>query len=810
MQKALLIAEKPSLRRTIEDVYNKHKKEIPYEIVFYEQRGHLLTLKTPDEIDDSLKEWKLDTLPFHPEDYGGFKYKIINDKKVGTFLTSKERFKAIKEELNSGDYDFVINAGDPDQEGELLIRIVLSALKNKLPIKRYWSNATNEPKVLEALKNLKDDMADPMLVNLLNAAYGRQHSDYRFGMNLSRTASLKMDSRVALGRVKTPIMSIVCKREEEIKNFKPSTCYGVKAEYVENFTGQLLDSSATKAEDDKDMSQGLIWFDTEDEANDFIKTLSLQAKVVEYTSKKTKTTAPKLFKLATAQIAAGKLGYSSDQTLAIIQSLYEKGYMSYPRTDCEYLSSSDNFEDMLRSAASVPELAPYIKTIKRETISKIKTDKKYVDDAKLAESGHSALTPTSKCPDIESLSPEEKDIYTLICRQFIAVFLPPLLQNKTTLITEICGHTFKSSGKTLIDAGFSRIFGTKYTDTEIPVHENGDVIEVTKFSTVSKTTTCPKRFTDGDLIAACEAPHKYLFDKKYASLGKNLKIGTPATRSSIIKELIVKDKYLQKTNDKKTTYIVPTPMGVAIYNNLKDCDICKIDLTAEWEEQLEKVRKGTMSLPELEKEMISHVNRLVENIKASDMKTIEKTEKTYPIVGVCPKCGKEVKSGPKGFFCSGYKEGCKFGAYKGICDSIITDNEFAKLINGETIKKIIKKDKSKWEQEINFDVNTGKYIFIKNEPTSVEYKCPQCGGSMTDKGIIIECDSNCGFKFWKNRSDGKSLTSSQINSFFTTGSTGTIKGIRKKSGGTFNAAIVLKEDKSGVEYKFPASKKGKF
>lgn len=802
MQKALLIAEKPSLRKTIEDVYNKHKREIPYEIVFCEQCGHLLTLKAPDEIDESLKEWRWDTLPFHPEDYGGFKYKIITK--------NKERFKTIKEELDSGDYNFVINAGDPEQEGELLIRIVLSALKNKLPIKRYWSTATNEPKVLEALKNLKDDMADPMLVNLLNAAYGRQHSDYRFGMNLSRAASLKMDSRVALGRVKTPIMSIVCKREEEIKNFKPSTCYGVKAEYVENFTGQLFDSSATKAEDDKDISQGLIWFDTEDEANDFIKTLSPQAKVVEYTSKKTKTTAPKLFKLATAQIAAGKLGYSSDQTLAIIQSLYEKGYMSYPRTDCEYLSSSDNFEDMIKSATSVLELVPYIKTITRETILNIKANKKYVDDVKLAEAGHSALAPTSKKPDIETLSSEEKEIYTLICRQFIAVFLPPLLQNKTTLITEICGHSFKSNGKTLIDAGFSNIFGTKYTDVEIPVHKNGDVIEVSEFSPVSKTTTCPKRFTDADLITVCEAPHKYLFDKKYASLGKNLKIGTPATRSSIIKELIVKDKYLQKTNDKKTTYIVPTPMGVAIYNNLKDCDICKIDLTAEWEEQLEKVRKGTMSLPELEKEMISHVNRLVENIKASDMKTIEKTEKTYPIVGVCPKCGKEVKSGPKGFFCSGYKEGCKFGAYKGICDSIITDNEFAKLINGETIKKIIKKDKSKWEQEINFDVNTGKYIFVKNEPTSVEYKCPQCGGSMTDKGIIIECDSNCGFKFWKNRSDGKSLTSSQINSFFTTGSTGTIKGIRKKSGGAFNAAIVLKEDKSGVEYKFPASKKGKF
>ena len=804
MQKALLIAEKPSLKRVIEEVYNKHKKEIAYDITFYEQRGHLLTLKTPDEIDDSLKEWKWETLPFHPEDYGGFRYKIISDKKIGTFLTSKERFYAIKKELETGEDDFVINAGDPDQEGELLIRIVLSALKNKLPIKRYWSNATDEPKVLEALKNLKDDNKDPMLINLLAAAYGRQHSDYRFGMNLSRAASLKMNSRVALGRVKTPIMSIVCRREDEIKNFVPSTCYGIKVNYSEGFSGQLFDDSVEESDDDKDPSKGLIWFDTEKEAVDFIKPLSTasSAKVVEYTSKKVKTTAPKLLKLATAQIAAGKLGYSSDQTLAIIQSLYEKGYMSYPRTDCEYLSSTENLEAMINSVTSIPDFVPYIKEITKESISKVKATKKYVDDSKLKASGHSALVPTSKKPDFASLSNEEKDIYMLICRQFIAIFLPPLIQNKTTLVTDISGNRFKSNGKTLIDAGFSRIFKTKFTDTEIPVHKKEDAIGISGFENIAKTTTCPKRFTDADLIAVCEAPHKYLYDKKYKALGKELKIGTPATRSSIIKELIVKDKYLQTNTDKKVTYVIPSPTGTAIYNNLKDCDICKIDLTAEWEEQLERVRRGTLALSELEKEMIEHVNRLVEDIKNADMNTIASTSKSYATVGTCPKCGKEVKSGPKGFYCTGYKDGCKFGACKSICDSSITDTEFSKLINGEIIKKMIKKGDSNWEQEISFDKEAGKYVFIKHEPTSVKYNCPKCGSSMTDKGRVIECNDNCGFKFWKNRSDGKSLTDVQIENFFKTGSTGKIKGIRKKSGGTFTAAIVLKDDKSGTEYKF--------
>ena len=235
MKRALLIAEKPSLRRTIEDVYNKHQSEIPYNITFMEQRGHLLTLKYPNEIDEAQKEWSWENLPFHPEEHGGWQYKIISEKKVGSFLTAEERFKNIREELSSGSYDFVINAGDPDQEGELLVRIVLSAIRNTLPIKRYWSNDTTEEKVLEALQNLRDDDNDPMLKNLLAAAYGRQHSDYRFGMNITRAATLRMGTMVACGRVKTPILAIVCRRENEIKNFKPSTPYGVVANYAEGF-----------------------------------------------------------------------------------------------------------------------------------------------------------------------------------------------------------------------------------------------------------------------------------------------------------------------------------------------------------------------------------------------------------------------------------------------------------------------------------------------------------------------------------------------------------------------------------------------
>ena len=264
MLKMLLIAEKPDLMRQIETVYNSHRSEIPYEITFVSQRGHLVTLKQPDEIDEDLKVWNWESLPIHPEKHGGWQYKVIQEKKTGKFLTAQERFAQIKKEIHSGNYDGIINAGDPDQEGELLIRIVLRYAGNTLPVKRFWTNDLTEKAIVDALKNLKDDDKDPMLTNLLAAAYGRQHSDYRFGMNLSRAATLKMNRTISCGRVETPILAIVCRRENEIRNFVPSTSYGIKAEYKEGFDGKYFDLSESSSDEnaDEDAKNGVVYFKT--------------------------------------------------------------------------------------------------------------------------------------------------------------------------------------------------------------------------------------------------------------------------------------------------------------------------------------------------------------------------------------------------------------------------------------------------------------------------------------------------------------------------------------------------------------------
>ena len=805
--RALLIAEKPSLRRTIEAVYKKYIKEIPYQIDFMDQRGHLLTLVLPDEMDPSLKKWSWSTLPIEPEKLGGWRYKVIQERKTGNFLTSAERYDAIRKKLQTGSYDFIINAGDPDQEGELLIRIVLAELKRELlnskaklnneleriteaksatelgndsdvkledkhraysdaetkadiPIKRFWSNDTTEPKVLEALKNLRDDDNDPMLVNLLKAAYARQHSDYRVGMNISRAASLKMDSRVACGRVKTPIMSIVCRRELEILNFVPSTVYGVKVRYEEGFEGQLAepgvlnsagtkgnakglkDDKASKDEDkaleadkkkqakqdadsnaktgeteEKEEGAGLIWFDTKEEAEALIKTLSGPARVLKFQSRKQETQPPKLYKLATLQIAAGKLGYSSAKTLEIVQSLYEKGYVSYPRTDCEFISSNEKLYELLRSCMGVPGLEEYIKTITNGAIKKVRSSNRWVNDKKLQEAGHSALIPTTYKPDFARLTKEQQDIYRLICRQFTAIFLPPLVQKKVELIADISGQLFRSTGKTLVDEGYSRIFGTKSTDAMIPQHKTGDVIPTESFELAEKTSSCPKRFTDADLIAVCEAPHRFLTDMSHKALGRALKIGTSATRASIIEELIKRDKYLQRRKEKKTEYIVPTEDGMHIYERLKDRKICQVDMTAEWEEQLELIREGKLELSAFEEGMRQDVRAMIEDIRSlgTDRRTggNNSASQGFRIVGSCPECKGSILSGPKGFFCSNYKSGCGVGAYKSVelpgneqMSYSVSDAEFAKLIRGETIN-VTKGDRS---FKLSYDLASRKIL----------------------------------------------------------------------------------------------------
>lgn len=800
MQKALLIAEKPDLMRKIQAVYEKYIGNLTYKIVFAAQRGHLVTLKLPHEIEEDRKNWKWENLPFHPEDHGGWQYKLCPDTGTsGKYMTTQERFEKIKEEIRSGNYDFVIHAGDPDQEGELLVRLVLEYVNNKLPVKRFWTNDLTEKHILKALKDLRDDDNDPVLQHLLDAAKARQHSDYRYGMNISEAATLRMQSRVACGRVKTPLLAIVVRRENEIRNFVPRTEYGVKAIYDKGFGGQLCGGVNDDEENDN-----LTWFDTKQEAADLINRLGNTAIIKSYKTERKETLPPKLFKLATLQIEAGKLGYNDRDTLKIIQGLYEKELLSYPRTDCEYLSSDEDFIGILRSLLPHAELAPFVKTVNKEAVSRVRKTKKWVNDKALEDAGHSAIRPTTK--PATGLTEEESDIYMLVARRFVSIFLSPLVQDQTTVITDIDNKNFISRGKRLISKGYTELLKTEFKDQIIPELQENELLRVKEYELAEKTSVCPQRYTSPDLIAVCENPAKFLEDKSLKKLGKRLSIGTPATRSSIIRQLISVDHYLKEQKKGKKTYLIPTQKGEQIIENLADCAICKVDMTGYWEERLEMVRQGKLDLASLESEMRQNVDRMILEIRDAKMNPIKAPLRKE--VGTCPNCGEKLIEGDKNIYCRGYKNGCKISLFKNINGARFTGDEFIQLLSGKVLEKKMKAKNSgrTYQQKVRWDAEECRLAFIQGqrrtqEQKKTEHKCPICDEPLYDAGAYLNCKA-CDFRLWKIAS-GVTLTEEDIDDLCTGMITRrVISGMTSKSGKTFSARIKIDTENKKTIYEF--------
>lgn len=809
----LLIAEKPDLMRKIHAVYEAHESSLPFRLTFLAQSGHLVALKTPSELDEKLKTWEWEDLPIEPERYGGWQYKIIKEKAGSHFQTAQERYAAIARAIDSHAYSFVINAGDPDQEGELLVREVIAYAHCTLPVYRFWTNDLTEEAILGALRNLRDDDHDEMLQNLFKAAQARQHSDYRVGMNLSRACTLKMGSRVACGRVKTPILAIVVRREDEIRHFQPQTVYGVVADYAEGFRGTLVHQDdmeegeteigdKTEEENPKE-EKGAVWFEKPGEADEVIRALSGQdARVLSVTSRRVTRYAPKLYKLATAQMDAGRLGYDASDTLAVIQRLYEKQVLSYPRTGCEYLSSHEPLPDMLMSAASVPELAPYVAGITEEGMANMSRSSRWINDRALQEEGHSALCPTTHVPDWGSLDKAEQDIYRMICTRFVEAFLPPLLQDQTVLTARIGEKRFRSTGRTLVDAGYTVLENRKNGGMEIPAHAWGDLLAVRALNRSERTSVCPKRFTTPDLIGVCERPEKYLGDVSLKRLGQKLKIGTPATRAGIIEELIERDHYLVRTREGKSSRetVRPSETGEAIIRNLTGSAICSVDMTGEWEELLEKVRRGELNLPDLEDQMKQNVVHLLDDIRSRTMQPLPGVHQT-DVIGTCPKCGGRLIRGTKQFYCSNWKaKGCRAGGFLEQYGAHVTNEEFLAMLDGQTIRKTVTWKGQSWEQPMRCDAD-GRIECIREEkPTN--WTCPVCGKPIRKTPSGYACagveDKSCGVAL-RFMVCGIMITEEEWNKLFTTGQTDVLSGFYSEKKKTkFDARLAAVRGANGL------------
>lgn len=775
MAKALLIAEKPSLMREVQKTYNKHKSKFKDEIDFQTFKGHTMSLKMPGELNPVWEKWSLSTLPIIPDNLD---YKVDPSK--------NKIYNEIKKQIKNGGYDYLINCCDPGREGQAIFHTFIRSLNCKLPVKRMWHLDLTEEKLLDALLNLRDDLNEPALYNMTEASILRAKFDWLIGMNYSPAYTLRANTgkAIGVGRVMTPTLAILVNRELEIKNFVPKDYYQIEGDFGD-FTGTYF-NIVDKKENTR--------LDTMEDVEKILKSLSLNpndSKIISTEKKKNLKYAPSLHNLSNIQAEASRaFGYTPKKTLELVQSLYEKKLVSYPRTNSEYLTKAmtKDFNRMLACLRSVPDLGEHVDKVLSEPkrLSDVASNKSYVDDSKVTD--HYAITPTGNTADLSILSPDEGNIYTLIAKRFLSIFMDPQATERTVIITENNSHKFKTNGTILLDKGYTVLYGTTVNNKMLPPLSKGDTVTLLNTTTTSKKTSPPNRYSDASLIETMVDVAKLVEDKNLKDVMREAKgIGTEATRADIIEKL-VKNKYIVRKGKGNTKQIHATEYGISIIEGLRGQEIILPELTAEWESKLSNIEKCIYSPKDFEKEMIKYIDTNTRAMMKMTVK-IEGVKDSRKTVGTCPRCkNHEIVEETKGFRCLGYKdESCDFKVwkesnyYKG---KVIGVKEMQTLLKGECIFGNLK---------LNDDT---KLEYVQQAPKEAVGQCPICGKDVKENSKAFGCtgylDKACSFAIWKEVS-GVTLTENDAKALLSGNPTETKTFTKKDKSGTFNTTLIIKD-----------------
>ena len=697
--KYLFIAEKPSVMRQVRDTYNKHKAEIVKkigEIDFVALSGHICRWEEPSEYAKwkDLK-WSEMELPLIPESF------VVVRK---TDKHSNEVLSNVKETIKKNKYDGLIVGTDSDTEGNGIFYLVAKYLKlENYKTLRFFEKSMTEKEILESLYSMTDFYKNPRDVHMTECFITRSQFDWLVGMNATIGITVKQNELYKVGRVKAPTLKLVYDNSKAIDEFKPHSSYLIKAEYAEGFTSIYSDTDGEPIE-----------YQTEKEALEQIKNFNKNSAVVKKVERKDKSIhAPLLYKLSQLQAEAGALyNYTPDKTLSLVQSLYDKQFVSYPRTDGTYISSekAKTLPSLLRSANVLPGLHPYLMKITNDIIKKVSTDKRVVNDAKVQESSHDALLPTEVAPDLSTLSKDEVNIYDLICRRLVAQFLPDLVETKTVLFADVDGDLFKSTGSCIKQKGWSELYNRKSNAETIPENiKNGSVLNINKFSPYEKKSVPPKRLTEASLVLAMENIAKYITEKDLKLAMKEAKgIGTQATRAQIISDLI-KTGYMESRTNKNLLYI--TDVGKRYIEALKDFTITDPVQSAKWETMFQGVKNGDIPYPEAKKNTITYVNdfiKEIDNIKAAPVSNHTRSDTGL----ICPYCGKKIIAYKWGYACEDSMKGCAFKL-----------SSFNGKVKESDVKSLISKGVTREIKNISKSANTGKMFnaALKLSPKGSKY-----------------------------------------------------------------------------------------
>jgi DNA topoisomerase-3 len=619
MGRKLVIAEKPSVARDLARVLNCHKKGYGYlegdKYIVTWALGHLVTLAEPEDYDKKYKSWRIEDLPMLPSPL-----KLVVIKKTG------KQFHVVKKQINRKDVHEIVIATDAGREGELVGRWILEKAYAKKPIKRLWISSVTDKAIKEGFKNLRDGK---LYNNLYSSAVARAEADWIVGINGTRALTCRYNAQLSCGRVQTPTLAIIAKREEEIKNFKPREFYGITA-------------SAKNLK--------LIWQDRQtkdirtfnkEKCNKILKSIQgRDAKVISIDKTYKKSFSPRLYDLTELQRDANKFfDYSAKETLSIMQRLYENHkLLTYPRTDSRYISS--DIVDTLKDRVNACAVGPYDAIARNILQNPIKGNNSFVDNNKVSD--HHAIIPTEQRVFLSELNDRERKIYDLVVKRFLAVLYPPFEYEQTTIKAKIQDELFMAKGKTIIAQGWKEVY-TKHSDDEeiqdeileqiLPEIHREEILKISSITQTNGKTKPPAPFNEGTLLSAMENPTKYMDNENkdlIKTIGEAGGLGTVATRADIIEKLF--NSFLI---EKKGKNIFITSKGRQLLELVPE-DLKSPALTAQWEQKLGAIAKGNLNKNNFINEMKSYTKKIVNEIKNSE-ETFKHDNLTR---NRCPECGK--------------------------------------------------------------------------------------------------------------------------------------------------------------------------
>lgn len=684
------IAEKPSVAREIAEVLGATKKMNGYiEGNGYQVTwtfGHLCTLKEPNDYSENWKRWSLASLPMIPPRFG---IKLISNP------TYEQQFKTIEELMQNA--EMVINCGDAGQEGELIQRWVMQKAGCKCPVYRLWISSLTEEAIREGFQHLKEQSD---FTKLYEAGLSRAIGDWLLGMNATRLYTLRYGQNrqvLSIGRVQTPTLALIVNRQAEIDNFKPEPYWELKTVY-RNTTFSVTKGKFTKKE----------------EGEAFLEIVrQKEFTVTDISEKKGKEYAPRLFDLTSLQVECNKkFAFTADDTLKLIQSLYEKKVTTYPRVDTTFLS-----DDIYPKVPNTLNgLVDYIDLTASLLKAKIRKDKRVFDNSKVTD--HHAIIPTGV--PARNLTDNERKVYDLVVRRFIAAFYPDCEISTTTVLGKVDKVDFKETGKQILKPGWRVVFGAEQKDSDAePSDEEGVLPDFVKGESGphkptlgEKWTQPPKPYTEATLLRAMETAGKLVDNDELRDALKENGIGRPSTRAAII-ETLFKRNYIRK--ERKNLF--PTATGVELIDTIQEELLKSAELTGLWEKKLRQIERGTYEARTFLEELKLMVHQVVINVlsdqtgrtitieqaapekpqaekepkgkktrkpRAKKEKTAGQPESTtVPAKPVCPICKKgSILRGKTAYGCSEYKDGCTFRMDYATYGEGLSDEELVKVISG--------------------------------------------------------------------------------------------------------------------------------